>query len=335
MTELMQTVGKIRIEGKIQGLDAEGAYREGGTKTTGQSYRIISTSVKTSPTNVIYNIDLFGQVPTKKVKIFSNKNGEKQNLEIDFKNRNLNDGKYEGFPEGFTCFGFGTVGTGFDNENGKLKMKNYFNYDGVKVIKDSLQNDTSVWIDAEFNINTYEANGETKTNIKYTINRIGKKEDIDFEAENFTEVASFEQEFVVTQHQYDKETKKLYVGARIIGWDKSWKDITFVVDANKYETLAANIYKKTKFGDLLKVQGIIRSGVELSEVEEEPELNWGGETPTGQGKKAIRNKINELQITNVVTHTSKVYKEDDFIVEEDPFKQDERPIDISDDDLPF
>lgn len=329
MTELKQTVGKIRIEGKIAGLDAEGAYREGDTKAR-QPYRSISTSVKTSPTNVIYNIDLFGQVPTKKVKIFSNKNGEKKQLEIDFDDR-------DNIPDGFTCFGFGTVGTGFEKESNKLKMKNYFNYDGVKVIKDSLQNDVSVWIDGEFNINTYESNGETKTNVKYTISRIGVKDDIDFEADNFNEVASFEQEFVVTQHQFDKETKKLYVGARIIGWDKTWKDITFVVDANKYETLAANIYKKTKFGDLLKVQGLIRSGVELAEVEEEPQLNWGGETPTGQGKRAIRNRINELQITNVMSHTAKVYKEDDFVVEESPFgSENETDSPWGDDsDLPF
>ncbi|TVY09886.1 hypothetical protein [Paenibacillus cremeus] len=327
MAELKQTVGKIRIEGKIQGLEAEGAYREGRTKNgEGQPYRSISTSVKTSPTNTIYNIDLFGQVPNKKVKIFSNKNGNKQQMEIDFDERDQ-------MPDGFTCFGFGTVGTGFEQENGRLKMKNYFNYDGVKAIKDNLHNDTPVWIDGEFNINTYESNGETKTNVKYTIARIGLKDEMDFDADNFKEVASFEQEFVVTEHQLDKEARKLYVGARIIGWDKTWKDITFVVDANKYETLANNVYKKTKFGDLLKVQGVIRSGVELAEVEEEPELNWGGETPTGQGKKAIRNKINELQITNVMSHTAKVYKEDDFIVD-NPFEQ-SNALDIEDSDLPF
>lgn len=313
--ELVQTKGKVRIEGVVVGFDptSENSYREGKTKA-GKDYRSVSLTVKTAPNNVIYNNDLFGQVPDKKVKIFSNKGGEKKQLEIDFKDRN-------DLPEGFTIFGFGSAGLGFEkNEKGSVKMTNQFNYDAAETIKDNVS-EASVWIDAEFNVNTYETNGEKKTNVKYTINRIGlQKETIDFEKEDFKEVASFEQEFVVIHTEVDKDAKKLYVGGRIINWDKSWNDLTFVVDADKYSTLATNILKKTKFGDLLTVEGIIRNGTVVVEVEEEPELNWGGETPAGQGKKANRNRISELQITNVKKHVAKAYKEDDFVVE-NPFAE--------------
>lgn len=327
MTELQQNRGTIRVEGKIVGFDNENTYRTGDTKA-GQPYRSVSLTVKTSPNNVIYNLDAFGQVPTKKVKIFSNKNGEKKNMEIDFKDR-------DNMPEGFTCFGFGTVGTGFEKDTtGKIKMKNYFNYDGAEVIKSSVANETSVWIDGEFNINEYIVNGEDRSTVKYQINRIGLlKDEVDLDAENFKEVASFEQEFVVVSTNVDKEAKKVYVSARIINFNKSWKDISFVVDANQYETLASNFIKRAKFGDVIKAQGKIINGTVLTEVEEVAEINWGGEAPEGQGKKVNRNKISELQITNVVSHTAKVYKEDDFI-KVNPFANDSN-VDISDEDLPW
>lgn len=333
-TELQQTKGSVRIEGKIVGFDPsdEKSYRDGETKN-GRDYRSISTAVKTSNTNIIYNLDLFGQVPDKKVKIFSNKGGEKKNLEIDFDDRDFANGEYEGFPDGFTCFGFGTVGAGFDKENGKLKMKNYFNYDGVEIIKDKLENDNSVWIDATFNINTYDSNGETKTNVKYTIDRIGRKDDIDFDAENFKEVASFEQEMVVVHTEFNKDTNRLYVTGRIINFNKTWKDMTFVVDTEKYNELAKNIYKKCKFGDLLTVQGKIINGTILVEAPEEESIDWGGETPEGVDRKMNRNKVSEFQITNVKKHTAKIYKESDFIVEDAFFSG--GAIDISDDMLPF
>jgi len=316
-TELQQTRGSVRLQGLIVGLQNENTFREGKTKS-GAPYRSVSLALKTSPNNVIYNLDLFGQViESKKVKVFSNKNGEKKTLEIDFEDR-------DNLPEGFTPLGFGTVRTGLQKDDkGKVVQKNYFNYDGVEVIKNSLEDGDSVYINAEFNPNTYTSNGEQKTTVKYTVTGIGfLKNPIDFESEEFKEIASFEQEFVVISTNINKEAKKLYIVGRLIRFDKTWDDVTFVIDANKYETLAKNFMKKTKFGDVVKVQGIIRNGTILEEKkDEEQELDWGGEIPEGQ-KKLSKDRISELQITNVVEHKAKVYKEDDFVKEEDPFGSD-------------
>jgi hypothetical protein len=318
-TELQQTRGSVRLHGQIVGLQNEGTFREGVTKNgEGVPFRSASLAIKTSPNNVVYNLDLFGQViEGKKVKVFSNKNNEKKTLEIDFEDR-------DNLPEGFTPLGFGTVRTGLQkDEKGKVIQKNYFNYDGVEVIKESLEDGDSVYINAEFNPNTYTSNGEQKTTVKYTVTGIGfLKNPIDFESEEFKEIASFEQEFVVISTNINKEAKKLYIVGRLIRFDKTWDDVTFVIDANKYETLAKNFMKKTKFGDVVKVQGVIRNGTILEEKkDEEQELDWGGEIPEGQ-KKLSKDRISELQITNVVEHKPKVYKEDDFIKEEDPFGSD-------------
>lgn len=319
MTELVQNRGSVKLYGQVVGLENESTFREGETRS-GAPYRSASLAIKTSPNNVIYNCDVFGQIITdRKVKVFSNKGGEKKSIEIDF------DDRHE-LPEGFTPIGFGTVRTGLQrDEKGGTVQKVLFNFDAVEVVKETLQDGDSIYINAEFNPNTYQSNGEEKTTVKYTVTGIGYlKNPIDFESEGFKEVASFEQEFVVINTNVDKEAKKLYVTGRIINFNKTWNDITFIIDANKYEKLATNFAKKTKFGDVVMVEGVIRNGVILEEKQQEAqELDWGGETPEGQGQKYIRNRISEIQITNVKEHKSKVYKETDFIKEEDPFGNEE------------
>jgi hypothetical protein len=312
--ELVQNRGSIKFFGQVVGLQNEHTYREDVTKKgQGQPYRSASLSIKTSPTNVVYNQDLFGQVPEKKVKVYSNKNSEKKSLEIDFDDRDK-------LPEGFTPFGFGTVRTAFEkDEKGKYIQKNYFTYDGVKKIKDTLKDGDSVYINSEFKVESYMKDGEEKSSVKYSVTGIGfLKDAVDFESEKFKEVASFEQEFVVLGTSIDKDTKKLYVQGRIIAFNKTWSDIQFVVDGNEYGVLATNINKKFKFGDVVKVQGIIRNGTVLVQVAAS-EFDWGGTAPEGQNFN--KDRISEIQITQVTEHAPKVYKEDDFIVasKDDPF----------------
>lgn len=315
MAELMQTKGSCKFFGQVVGLQNENTYREDVSKK-GRPYRSASLSIKTSPTNVVYSQDLYGQIPEKKVKVYSNKNNEKKSLEIDFDDR-------DNLPDGFTPFGFGTVRTGIEkDEKGKNIQKNYFTYDAVKKIEESLTDGDSIYINSDFKVETYTKDGEERSVVKYSVNGIGfLKDEVDFENENFKEVSSFEQEFVVIGTNIDKEAKKLYIQGRIIAFNKTWFDIQFVIDANEYGTLATNVNKKFKFGDVVKVQGRIRNGTVIEEVVETPAFDWGGEAPEGQGKKFNKNKISELQITNVLDHKPKVYKEDDFVVasNEDPF----------------
>ena len=305
-TELQQTRGSVKIEGKIVGFDKtqENSYRKGNTKESNKPYRSISLGVKTSPTNMIYQLNQFGMVPEKASKIIKFKGrGNKEHFEIDYAHKSE-------IPDGAGVMGFGIVGVG-DGEQGKQTIKNYFAYDAVEKIANEYSNEDSVVINGEFDIDTYESNGESKTTVKYNMKKIWlTKDPIDFDKEDFNEVASFEQEFVVVNHNLDKEAKKLYVTGRLITFKKDWHDITFTIDLSKHEILGQNIYKKTKFGDILKVQGIIVNGVVLVEAPVQ-EFDWGGETPAGQ-QNVIGSRISELQITNVLEHKAKVYKEDDF-----------------------
>lgn len=316
--ELVQTKGSVKFLGQVVGLQNENTYRSGVTKNgEGVPYLTASLTVKTSSNNVVYNLEHFGQIiEGKKVKVYSNKGGEKQTLEIDFNDR-------KNLPEGFTPFGFGTLRTSFEKDaKGKPIQKNYFSYDGVEVVKDMLKDGESVWVNGEFNPNTYMSNGEQKTSVKYTMNSIGYlKEDVDFESEKFIETSSFEQEMVVIDVNVDKETKKAYVTGRLIRYNKSYDDIVFVVDGNDQQEFAKNFISKVKPFDLIKTEGRIINGTVLEEVEpEKVAIDWGGETQeTFARKNFTKNRIQEFRITNVTVHTPKFYKEDDFEVSQDPF----------------
>ncbi len=347
MTELQQTKGKVRVEGIVTGFvpELEYVYKEGQTKTD-KEFKSLTLNVKTSPTNTVRNLGLYGQV-NETVKLFSNKNGEKKNITLPFEDRH-------DAPEGFTCFGFGTVRTGFETEGNRIIMKNYFNYDGIDVIKDTLVNDeSSVWIDADFKIENYQVNGEDNQSIKYTVNSIGfSKKPIEFEQEGFKEVSSFEQEVMIVSHEIDKQNNRLITFGRIIQYNKTWDDVMFVTDNAKFPKLVENLRKKTKFGDLLTLQGrIVNERVE-EEVEEMESLDWGGSSDEIGGLNGRKNSktVSHLEIVNVKDHKPKTYKESDFIVSEkeidpfvdkdnsgisdDPFKDDSDPF-ASDDEDPF
>ncbi|EGL19844.1 hypothetical protein [Paenibacillus sp. HGF7] len=260
--------------------------------------------MKTSKTNVIYNLDLFGQIPDKKVRLHSNKDGVKQKIEIDYTER-------ENFPEGFTCFGFGVTSLALEKDSeGKSRKHNYFDYEAVGKIRDSINDGDYVWIDATFNINTYISNGETRSKVKYKIENIGFKSPADFEQDNFKEVSSFEYDIVVLNTNLNKEKNRLYVGGRLIDYFGNFSDMTFTVDTSKHEALAENIKNKTRFGDIISVQGRCVNGAVL--VEAPKVLDWGGESPEGVGK-LVEDKVSEFQITKVTGHKAKAYKQDDFI----------------------
>jgi len=314
--ELQPTRGTVKFVGQVVGLENENTFRTGVTKNgEGYPFRSVSLAIKTSPTNIVYNIDNFGQDnPDQEVTIFSNKKDEKEKRKIKFEDRHE-------LPAGFTPFGFGTIRLGFDKDtNGKLIFKNLFSYDAIERIKETLNEGDTVFINGSFKPETYNSNGEDKTTVKYNLESIGlSKNPVEFEDENFKEVSSFEQEMVVVDVSVDKENKKVYVTGRLIKYNKIWDDIVFIVDAKEQEQFATNVAKKLKFGDLIKAQGIIINGVILEEQKAADAFDWGGEEPEGQ-KKFIKTPISELRITNIKEHSPKEYKELDFEIDEDPFK---------------
>lgn len=334
-TNLEQTKGKVKLEGKVVGIDNQNSYREGLTKKDAE-YKSLSFFVQTSETNRI-KVEVFGMV---KENVIAYSNKDKKSKKIAWDKRYDNHGDYK------------IMGTNLSIEKdakGKLVKKIFAEFDAIEYMQEHLNDGDFVRVMADFDFQEFEnSEGEVKQSTKFVINSITMINEIDFEDENFKEVATFEQEIVISDLMADTETKKLLVGAKIIGYKgDSHVETLFVVDAEKYPKLANNMTKRMKFGDFIKVYGkVVNMTVETNEVVADDD-DWGGDDEVKSEFNFIKEYISEIQITAVdsATYEAKKYNEEDFINEDednfngkgkvdegDSFEDDE---DEDDDDLPF
>lgn len=342
-TELEQTKGQFKLIGKVKGIENENALREGTTQKD-DPYKSLSFFVETSPTNAI-KVELFA-MERPEVFFYSSKAKETKRVPWEKRNNSIKEFKLIG------------VRMGLEKDGDKNKQVMMVEWDAIDYMVDNLKDGDSVFVNGSIDFQNYkDQQGNEKESKRYTVSGISRtKKPVDFDAEDFSEMASFEQDIVVTDVVVLEG--KLHIGAKIIGYkskkgDQTISDTTFVVDpeadGGKYKKLANNMKKRLKWGDFIKVFGLCVNAVELVEVEgEEEEDDWGGEMPAGQGE-TIRNYIQELRVTAVdsTTYEPKKYTEDDFFNEDednygDDFSDDEgndfgdedTGID-EDDDLPF
>jgi hypothetical protein len=317
---LDQTKGQFKLMGKVKGIQNENALKEGVTRND-DPFKSLSFFVETSPTNAI-KVELFA-MERDEVYFYSSKAKESKKVKWAKRNDSIKEFKLIGIRMGLE-----------KGAEGKNKIVQMVEWDAIDYIMDNLKDGDSVFVNGSIDFQEYKDNeGNMRQSKRYTLNGISKtKKPVDFDAEDFSEMASFEQDIVVTDVIIDEG--KLMVGAKIIGYagknGQSIVDTTFIVDpeadGGKYKKLANNMKTRFKYGDAIKVFGLCINAVELQEAEvEEEEDDWGGEMPAGQGD-FIRNYINELRITAVdsSTYEPKKYTEDDFYSEgEDSFGDDD------------
>lgn len=346
-TKKEQTKGNFKLIGKVKGIENENALKEGTTKNDAP-YKSLSFFVETSPTNAI-KVEMFA-MERDEVFFYSSKAKDTKRIPWDKRHNSIKEYKL--------------IGTrmGLEKEKGSDKNKQVMmvEWDAVDYILDNLKDGDSVFVNGTIDFQNYkDQQGNDKESKRYTIQGISKtKKPVDFDADDFSEMASFEQDIVVTDVVVLEG--KLHIGAKIIGYagknGQAIADTTFVVDpeadGGKYKKLANNMKKRLKWGDFIKVFGLCVNAVELQEVEVEAEEDdWGGEMPAGQGE-TIRNYIQELRVTAVdsTSYEPKKYTEEDFFSEDednfgddedfgddfgDDFDDDEDTGIDDDDDLPF
>lgn len=309
--KLEQTKGNFKIAGIIVGLSKDTAY------TTGEKdeklYRIVKFGVKTSPTNII-NVELYG---SEQEYVYVYSRTEANTNKIAFADR------VKGFEDTYHLIGVNV--TLPDEEKTTL-----CDYDASKAIYEGFNDGDSVYVSGELKPNSYvsSTSGDLISNFKYSIKTMSaQKNPIDFNSESFKETSSFDSELIIDNVALDKETDKVLVNAKLIGYGDTFKDTQFAIHNDKNKKLADN-FLKLKFGDYIKVLGICVNAPDNKPVVEEDE--WGSEIPKGYntGGKFIK----ELRITAVdkdkdgmSVFKKKKYKQEDFIVEEE----------IDDDSLPF
>ena len=373
--KLVETKGVFKVIGKVTRIDKDGAFREEvmdkpDNKNHGRLYRSLRFGVKTSPTNEII-VQTFDYEP-EEVFLWNSKKKEK---DPNYKGDRVPFGVWEEQQDALREQGYvvlqSRIGLDYD-EKGKLKTKGVPRFVASKEIYESLNNGDSVVVEGTIRYSKYKnRNDEIVEQKNYTIEKLFRIKDIDFEAEDFEEVSYFEQEMVFVDANLDKQEKKAYITGRIIDYMGNFEDTQFVVNfANEKGEiepdmlkLAEAMSKKMKFGDVINVFGDVVNRVVVEEVEDdinddEDDLlaQLGGkQKPKHAQNYTSRTYITEMSINGVDKWEQGVYTEDDFekdsLIEDDltdklggkkkpkgnnPFEvDDDSDIDINEDDLPF
>ncbi len=304
--ELKQTKGKFTASGIVNGTNSENFYREGYTNAENH-YKAVRFGIKTHRNNTAY-VEIFG---AEQDWVYPYSFTEKKSIKIPFEERFAP-------PEGYKIIGV----------NLKLgdKKEAYHDYDAIDVVKQKIQEGMPVFVSGEMRWEKYtNQEGNQITNYKLGLKYIGTAGDMDFDDDKFKERCHFEQEIIVTDVIYNKETKKMIVNAYIILWNGKIIPGKFAIDVTTHEDMART-FKKFGFGDHIKVHGRIINRAEMVEGSS-ADSNAFGET---NDMKLITKRTKELLILGGEVLKKKKYKEEDFVQAEE--QEEEKPKSKNDDD---
>lgn len=375
---LKQTKNKFKVIGVVSRIDKDGAYREDEAtqgKNEGKKYRSLRFGVKTSDTNEI-TVSMFSYEP-EEVFLW---NSEKKKANKNYKGDRVPYDEWVEKQDELREEGYAVLQTrvGLEyGEDGKIQSKGLPSFVASEEIYNNLNNGDSVVIEGNISYSRYKNRDDKMVEQKnFNIEKVFKIKDVDFESEKFEEVTYFEQEIVFVDAVAEKKENKVFVTGRHINYNKSFHDTQFVLDYSDGNggtdagmvKLADAFMKKFKFGDVLNIFGdtlnrVIVAEVEEEETSEEDDLiaSLGGKSkPQHAQSYASRTYISELQIHGVDAWDKKVYKEEDFEVDnlledskedlsnelggkskkdasKNPFASDleDDDLDIDSDDLPF
>ncbi|UUV46058.1 single-stranded DNA binding protein [Bacillus phage vB_BanS-Thrax1] len=327
--ELQQSKTHFKFIGKVTGIDKDYTFREDqaqkGAKK-GETYRALRFGVKTSETNTM-NVEMFDFEPEK---VFM-WNSEKRKEDKNYKGDRIDFAEWEERQEELREAGYAVLQTRIGlnyGEDGKLISKGLPSFVASKLLYDNLSNGDSVIVEGEIRYNEYEdAQGKLQKKKIYTIQKLFRIKDIDFESEKFEEVTYFEQEMVFVDAFLDSKEGKAFVTGRVIAYGGKWHDVELEVPFKDEEgnvdagmkKLADAFNKKFKFGDKFNAFGNALNRVIVEEVEgEENEeedmmaLLGGKSKPKHAETYVSRTYISALQIEGVDAWDKKFYTQEDF-----------------------
>ena len=272
---LKQTRGSFTLSGKVTGVDRDGYYKEGETQN-GAEYLRMNFGVKTSNTQTVY-VESFGMEP-ENVYLFSN------NRELKYPDNMMKlpystwlDEKEELAEEGWNTSDL-VIGLERDDSGKLINQINTTKYDGIAQIYDDelLYNGQDVTVIGDLVHRSYEnRQGKTVVQTAYEIRKVyGTRKEIDFDSDKFAEVATFKQEFIYNDFDYDKTLNKITIYGWSVDYNGKPTPVTFVVDASedlynmeeseKKETveavqgvIEAIRSKALKYGQICSVHGIV------------------------------------------------------------------------------
>jgi hypothetical protein len=332
-TELKQTKNSFKFIGKVSRIDKDGAFKEEIAKKgkkEGETYRSLRFGLKTSENNEM-TIQMYDFEP-QEVFLWNN---DKKKADKNYKGERMPfdewEEKQEELREGGTAVLQTRVGLSY-GEDGKIESKGLPAFVASQKIYNNLSNNDAVVVEGTIRYSTYEnQQGKVVEQKTYTISKVFKLKEVDFESEKFEEVTYFEQEMVFVSATAVKEEDKVFVTGRIIDYYKNFHDTEFVINYSDgmggknddLVKLATAFMKKIKFGDVVNVWGDALNRVVLAEVTDEDEddddlasLLGGKQKPKHAQQYVSRTYISEMQIMGIDAWDKKIYKETDFVVDE-------------------
>lgn len=336
---LPQTKGEFKLRGYSTGLKRNNAFKSITTKSQ-KDMKILNFGVQTAPESTVF-VTLQG---VEKDKVIYSKKSEEQGKESE-KREVAWDKRYEQQPEGFKLQF--SVGVGLEkDEKGKNIIKNLTDYDAAGEVYSKLKDGTPVFVYGELEYSSFGNKDEIKRSKKFNVKNIYLASAIDFEAEDFAEVADFKQRiiFMGINKIDDKEDPRFQVEAKIVGYN-TVEDTDFII---RDQSLANQFRRNLKPYAAIDVWGRIFNKVDAEELEQEAKSVWGEEDSF---KKVNKPYIRELVITganpesiDTETYTEEAINEALKALKEfgqaenstnETWGSKNNPIEIDEDDLPW
>lgn len=303
--ELEQTQSAFQLRGIVTGVESQRFYRSGIGKNGGQ-WNAIQFGIKIAENKTVY-VTLNG-FPRQEVFYYKKgENGAKGVTEkVSWKNRKKSPGK------GFRLIGI-NISTGKD-ENGKNINEVFTEFDAVEWLHENLKDGDSLFIKGSLDFNSYtDKNGQTKRNINLVPNQISyTQKPVDFDAEDYTEMAEFENTLVFNSidketDENDKATGRFILSGYSIGYN-TVENISFIVDEN-HAKLANNLRKAMKPGYSVKTFGRVNVINDISTVESDDD-GWGEASPMERLNSPVRREYI-------------IYKADPNTIDKDKYSEDD------------
>lgn len=267
---LKETYCQFQAKGIVTGVKSKKFYQS-GTSKNGSGWNTIEFGLKINENKVIY-IKLRGYT---RDEVFyykkAAKKGEKGDTKrVPWKNRKNSPG------EGYRMIGVNlTVDKDDDGKNINNVMTEY---DAVEYIHDNWKDGMSVFVKGNMVFSSFvDKDGNARRSIELVPNQISAMGDIDFDTEDFREMAEFKNTFVYSDIEKEtdedgKATGRFILSGYSIGYN-TIENVSFIIDENNSKVANA-IKKKMKPGNSIETYGRISvvNNIEAAEPEDD---GWG------------------------------------------------------------
>ena len=281
--EMKSTQSNFQLRGVITGTKAQRFYKS-GTGKSGGSWNSLEFGVKIAEDKTVY-VSMRG-FPRDEVFYYKKgENGAKGTTKrVAWKDRHKSPG------EDYRLIGI-NISTGKDDE-GKNINQTFIEFDAIEWLSKNLKDNDSVFIKGNLQFSSYtDRSGQARKKVELVPTQISyTQKPIDFDADDYTEMAEFENTLVFQsidkeEDENGKHTGRFILSGHAIGYN-SVENVSFIVD-EEHAKLATNLKKAMKEGYSIKTFGRIDVIVDTTTVDTD-DSGWGESSPMERLNSPVR-----------------------------------------------